>query len=85
MGVLAEQDLAGDEEVVIDSTLKNARFKVDNEFAGASAPGASSRQARLGPVEFDKEDVFGLDEFMQVLAIPLYFFYPYTRALVWAI
>ena len=49
---------------MIDSTLKNARFKVDNEFAGADATG--SRQVRSGPVEFDKEDVFGLDEFMQV-------------------
>ena len=56
------QDLAGDEDSVVESTLKNARFKVDNEFSGASD---GPKGARSGPVEFDKEDVFGLDEFMQ--------------------
>jgi len=58
------EDLAGDEDSVMEQTLKNARFKVDNEFQGASGDGA--RQSRSGPVEFDRdEDVFGLDEFMQ--------------------
>mmetsp|Transcript_45107 Transcript_45107/g.90378 ORF Transcript_45107/g.90378 Transcript_45107/m.90378 type:complete len:154 (+) Transcript_45107:1-462(+) len=57
-------DLAADGEDAIGSALKNARFKVDNEFQGASGDAASQR--RSGPVEFDKdEDVFGLDEFMQ--------------------
>ena len=50
---------------MVESTLKNARFKVDNEFSGADAS-AAGRQARSDPVEFDKADVFGLDEFMQV-------------------
>ena len=57
--------MAADEDSVVASTLKNARFKVDNEFSGADSSSAA-RQARSGPVEFDKEDVFGLDEFMQV-------------------
>ena len=33
-------DLAQDEEGVMDATLKNARFKVDNEFSGASGGAA---------------------------------------------
>ena len=53
------------------SALKSARFKVDNEFSGAGAGGGAeggggSRASRSGPVEYEKEDIFGLDEFMQV-------------------
>jgi len=57
------EDFAKDEDAVMASTLKNARFKVDNEFSGASGGAAGPRS---GPVDFDKsQDVFGLDEFMQ--------------------
>lgn len=48
----------------VESALKNARFKVDNEFSGASG-GVGGQQSRSAPVEYEKEDVFGLDDFMQ--------------------
>jgi len=59
---------------VVESTLKNARFKVDNEFSGAGGGDGASSKPRAVPVQFDKEDVFGLDDFMQVL-VPHFFSY----------
>lgn len=51
-------------EADYNKLMDTTKFKPDKEFAGAQKDKDKPTQARNGPVEFEQEDPFGVDEFL---------------------